>query len=111
VKERMKKLSEFSELSSFFFSEPKIDKTLFSTCAEEHLPQAIRVIQEMNTFNTLTIGEVLQKLVGEKQFQPRDFFMDMRIAITGKKITPPLNESMEILGKDTVLARLTNALK
>ncbi len=111
VKERMKKLSEFTDIASFFFSEPSADKTLFSENAHEHLVEAKSVIQEMKLFSTTSIGEVLQKLVGDKKFQARDFFMDMRIAVTGKKISPPLNESMEILGKDVVLARLAHAQK
>jgi glutamyl-tRNA synthetase len=111
VKERMKKLSEFPELTSFFFSEPMVEKTLFSQNYLKHLSDAAGVVTEMSSFSTIDIGVVLQKLVGEKSFQARDFFMDMRIAITGKKISPPLNESMEILGKEAVLARLANAQK
>jgi len=34
------------------------------------------------------------------------FFMYVRVAITGKKVTPPLNESMEVLGKKESLQRL-----
>ena len=35
-----------------------------------------------------------------------EFFMYLRVVITGKKISPPLNESMEILGKKECLERL-----
>ena len=37
-----------------------------------------------------------------------EFFMVLRVAITGKKISPPLNESMEILGKNETLKRLSS---
>jgi len=34
----------------------------------------------------------------------------MRVAITGQKVSPPLFESMEIIGKETVFARLAKAI-
>ena len=37
------------------------------------------------------------------------FFMVLRVAVSGKRITPPLNESMEILGKEETLKRLSIA--
>ena len=58
------------------------------------------------------IGEVMVKLYEslpeeEKQRVSRSkFFMVLRVAITGQKITPPLNESMEILGKEECIKRL-----
>lgn len=109
VKERMKKLSEFSELTAFFFSAVEIDKTLFSSEYTSHVSKSIEAISEMETFDIVKIGEVLQKVVGDNSFKPRDYFMDLRIAVTGKKISPPLNESMAILGKEKVLERLANA--
>ena len=36
--------------------------------------------------------------------------MDLRIALTGKKFTPPINDSIEILGKEETLVRLRKAL-
>ena len=38
------------------------------------------------------------------------FFMCLRIAMTGKKATPPLLESMAVLGKEACLARLDKAI-
>ncbi len=109
VKERMKKLSEFSDLTAFFFSKPEVDNTLFSGLQADHVRFAQEAIEQMSDFNTVAIGEVLQKLVLDNSLKARDFFMDLRIAVTGKKVSPPLNESMEILGKAEVLARLVNA--
>src|SRR6186997_2822514 len=40
-----------------------------------------------------------------------DFFRPLRIAITGRSVSPPLFGSMELLGRDRVLARLTTALR
>ena len=40
-----------------------------------------------------------------------DFFRPLRIAITGRSVSPPLFGSMELLGRDRVLARLDAALR
>ena len=47
-----------------------------------------------------------KKLAKKLEIKNSLFFADMRMVITGKKISPPLNESMEILGKDECLTRL-----
>ena len=52
------------------------------------------------------IGEAMVNSAKELNIKNSEFFMAMRVAITGKKISPPLNESMEILGKDACLERL-----
>jgi glutamyl-tRNA synthetase len=35
----------------------------------------------------------------------------MRVAVTGQKVSPPLFESMEIIGREKVLQRLQNAIR
>ncbi|MEK9171324.1 MAG: hypothetical protein AAB823_01295, partial [Patescibacteria group bacterium] len=42
---------------------------------------------------------------------PRELFMTIRVALSGRTATPPLFEMMEILGKNETLKRLTNASK
>jgi glutamyl-tRNA synthetase len=111
VKERMKRLSEFQELAGFFFSEPQPDSTLFSKNGNEYLTKAHSVLSTLEEFTSSNMNEALMSLVKESGFKPSDFFMDLRVAVTGKKITPPLNESMEILGKDVVLQRIQNAVQ
>ena len=53
---------------------------------------------------------LLKDVLGKKKIlliKPTfEFFMYLRVVITGKKISPPLNESMEILGKKECLERL-----
>lgn len=45
-------------------------------------------------------------LVDGLGLKPRVAFTPLRVAVTGRRVSPPLFESMELLGKDTVLARL-----
>ncbi len=106
IKERIKKLSDYAPLSEFFFEEPKeyqVDlkshKKLFKKIHD--------VMAKIEDWETVSIGEKLQFIAQEEGLRNADFFMWVRVAITGKKISPPLNESMEILGKKESLKRLT----
>jgi glutamyl-tRNA synthetase len=45
------------------------------------------------------------------EWSPRDLFMPVRLIVTGRKATPPLFETMEVLGKARVQARMRAALK
>ena len=58
-------------------------------------------------FKTETIQNALQtKLVDEMGEKPRNAFGPLRTAISGKRVSPPLFESMEILGKRATIERL-----
>ncbi len=111
VKERMKRFTEFSDLAGFFFSEPVIDAALLSSNAKVHLQNAKDGLSAISNFTSENMNEVLMGIVRKNEFKASDFFMDLRIAITGKKVTPPLNESMEILGRESVLLRIQNAIQ
>ena len=45
--------------------------------------------------------------IEEKGYKTGDFFMDLRLAITGSKFTPPISESILILGRDEAIDRIT----
>lgn len=101
VKERIKKLSEFRKLAGFFFEWQKPASRMFGRYYKDHLAAAVKVIEE---------GKSLENVPKEKRFKVGDFFMDLRVAITGSKFTPPINESIKILGKKEALARIKSLL-
>ena len=60
---------------------------------------------------TAAIEEALRaKLVEELGLKPRNAFGPVRVAVTGRRISPPLFESLELLGRERSLARLEGAL-
>jgi glutamyl-tRNA synthetase len=109
IKDRIKVLSEFTDMTSFFFVEPTIDSTLFSSQYKAHLSAAVSAIESLSDSNYTVekIGEALMAAVQYHEFKTGDFFMDLRIAISGRKVTPPFNDSIVILGKSKTLSRLT----
>jgi glutamyl-tRNA synthetase len=97
IQDRLEKLSDFESLTKFFFEQPDVDLGLFGSDYKEHLIKAVEGIEKKRD---------LMDVVKENNFKTGDFFMSLRIAITGMKFTPPINESIVILGKDETLSRL-----
>ena len=108
VKERLATLADLTLLASFFFITPTYQDISFDS--KEHLQEAKKALADIG-WNKKSIETKLQTLTDQKKYHRGQFFMDLRLAITGQKITPPLTESMIILGKDTVLSRLDVAIK
>lgn len=119
VKERLKKLYDFTAYTDFFFKDPKIDKNLL--VQKDKTPEDTKIAIEKaielfsnpsNSSNwTNKSLEQLGRDFAEKiNWKPADFFMTLRVALTGKTATPPLFETMEVLGHDSCINRLKKAI-
>jgi len=105
VKERIKKLSDYYPLSEFFFEQPK----KYEVDLKKHKDLISKMhdsLKNLKDWKKDKIGEVLQALAEKENVKNSEFFMVVRVVITGKKISPPLNDSMELLGKKESLKRL-----
>jgi len=49
-------------------------------------------------------------LIKGEGFKTGDFFMNLRVAIAGSRFTPPINESIVIIGKEETLARIEKVI-
>lgn len=110
IRDRIDKLSEYKALAGFFFGKPKVDKKHFGKNYQKHLKSAVLALDEVKNWGGDEVDKVLLKVVKDNIFKTGDFFMDLRIAITGNKVTPPINESIVILEKKETLFRLRNIL-
>ncbi|OGH11919.1 MAG: hypothetical protein A2857_05705 [Candidatus Levybacteria bacterium RIFCSPHIGHO2_01_FULL_36_15] len=108
IKERIKKLSDYLPLCEFFFNDPESYEVDVSD-KKEVIRKVIKVIEKQDVWKADIIGEKMLDFAREIKIKNSEFFMTLRIAVTGKKISPPLNESMEILGKEKVIERLNKA--
>lgn len=106
VKDRIRKLSEFESMAGFFFEKPKVEKKLFGKDYKGHIGSALEVLKGVGDWRKEEIDGTLLGMIKDKGYHTGKFFMDFRIAITGKKVTPPINESIVILGKEETLKRL-----
>jgi glutamyl-tRNA synthetase len=75
------------------------------------LKRAQSELEQLSTWNHEAIEAALRtSLIEEMGLKPRIAFTALRIATTGSTISPPLFESMELLGKQACLARISLAL-
>lgn len=103
VKERMKTLGEFWSLAGFFFERPKeIERPL-----KQELVALAKKALEGSEWNHAAMEVAIRKAAEEAGVKAKDLFMELRVSVTGKTVGPPLLESLEILGKEEALARLT----
>jgi glutamyl-tRNA synthetase len=52
----------------------------------------------------------MREFVEKSGLSANQVFGILRVAVTGQKVSPPLFESMEIIGKEKVLERLQRAI-
>lgn len=105
IKDRLVTLVEFDELTDFFFSEPTIEKESLA------IPNSKKVIEHaISTLEASWDGKKLEEAArafcAQENIKVGDYFMVLRIAMTGRKATPPLWDVMELVGKDQTLERL-----
>ena len=75
------------------------------------LTRALKELEQISVWNHDSIEAALRSsLIEDMGLKPRIAFGAVRIATTGSHISPPLFESMELLGKDASLARISQAL-
>ncbi|THV43503.1 glutamate--tRNA ligase [Glycomyces buryatensis] len=115
VQERCTTLAQAVEMLRFLFcgTEVELDETsakkTFKEGADEVLDASIAALEGID-WTTEGIEEALKSaLVDGLGLKPRKAFGPVRVAISGKTVSPPLYESMELLGKDVSLARLRAA--
>jgi glutamyl-tRNA synthetase len=116
AQERMVVLSEAVGLLAFLFTEDvEIDpaaaaKQLSGPEAVEVLQAAARALGELGEWTTAAIEEALKAaLVEGLGRKPRQAFGPVRVAVSGRTVSPPLYESIELLGRERTLARLAAA--
>jgi glutamyl-tRNA synthetase len=106
LKDRIKKISDINDLAKFFWEKPVVDKTLFGEGYENHIKVALETLNNVKDWTLENINTDLINSVKTNNFKTGDFFMSLRVALTGMKFTPPINDSIVILGKEEVLKRL-----
>ncbi|MBN1093596.1 glutamate--tRNA ligase [Blastococcus sp. TML/M2B] len=116
AQERMIVLSEAVNLLRFLFvDEVEIDpaaaeKQLSGEGAVAVLDAATTAMRELPEWSTAAIEEALKAaLVEGLGLKPRQAFGPVRVAVSGRTVSPPLYESMELLGRERTLARLAAA--
>lgn len=113
VQERIGLLGEAAEMMEFLFkSDEDIEieeKALKGMPANlvEVVDASIAALDGVQEWNAENIQNALRvKLIEELELKPRQAFGPARVAVSGKRVSPPLFESMQILGRESSLKRL-----
>ncbi len=117
VQERMKRLDEFEELTSFFYRDIEIDRDILLEDGDVALVQKqlemtgeeLAAISEHDDWTIEAIEEILRRLKDEHDWGTRQYFMMIRHAVSGRTATPPLFEMIFTLRPTQALERLEAA--
>ena len=117
IQERIARMNEVTAMLKFLFVEEVIFDSESETKVKEEpsqhvISQALSALENVNDWKHDVIEAALRAVLIEKLgLKPRLAFGPVRIAVTGSHISPPLFESMELLGKARSLARLKAAVR
>ena len=119
IQERIKLLPELVEYADFFFTEAPLDypnDELMGRAyrgkpwaALEALEAALKTLRELDGWTAADLETALRALAEQRGEKPGALFTPIRVAVTGKRIAPPLFETLEALGRETTLTRLNAA--
>jgi glutamyl-tRNA synthetase len=116
IKERAKTLAEIADLIVFFLLDDLgyASNDLLIKGLDHQMTYYAYTQSKMIIETTPCVAGVLEKafraLADQLKLKPGQFFASLRIAITGRSVSPPLFETMEVLGQDRVQVRIHKAL-
>lgn len=113
VMERLVTLADIEPLTEFFYRKIELDiDELLKKATPEFVAEQLTLTSQALTdlsWTTETLERTIRALQEQHQWHKGQYFMMLRLALTGKKATPPLFETMAALGHNTTLERLTRA--
>jgi glutamyl-tRNA synthetase len=117
IRERLITLDDCLAFAAFFFEEdvrpiPEelIAKGLDAKQSADVARKSLEILSALPDLSHDTAEPAMRAYVESSGLNANQVFGTMRVAITGQKVSPPLFESMEIIGREKVLKRLQNAV-
>ncbi|MCY9265502.1 glutamate--tRNA ligase [Bacillus haynesii] len=108
--------AEIVELTELFFKDDiQYNREARAVLEEEQVPEVLRVfaekLEQLDSFTADEIKASIKAVQKETGHKGKKLFMPIRVATTGQTHGPELPQSIELLGKDTVLKRLNNIIQ
>ena len=117
IRERLVTLDDSIAFAGFFFKdhvEPNPDeliaKELDAKQSAEIARKTLEILSSLPDLSHSVAEPPMREFVEKSGWSANQVFGILRVAVTGQKVSPPLFESMEIIGKEKVLERLQNAI-
>jgi len=109
VKDRIEELSQLPELTDFFFERPNVSVEKTPEAVETY-KALLEELQKVEVWNKENIYASFKTAMKNAKLKGKDFYMTLRLILTGKNEGPELIDILEILGKEEVIARIQNYL-
>ena len=117
IRERLTTLDDVIPVAGFFFQdevhpqpEQLVGAGMTASGSAEAARRAYQLLQPLAEISLETAEPPLRQLADELGIKAGQFFVILRVAVTGQPVSPPLFESMAIIGKEKVMHRLQNAI-
>ena len=116
IKERIKKLSDFIPLTDFLWEKPEYDIEVFNKLKIDDLGYGVKniigVMEKMDTpWSSDVFEESFRKMAESLGISVTQMFQLIRVCISGQTVTPPLFESIKILGEEETIARVRESIQ
>jgi len=118
LQERLTVLSDGPAMAGFFFreevipeAEALIGKKMDAPASLEAARRALQVLENTEPFTTEALEPPMRALADELGLKAGQLFGILRMAVTGQRVSPPLFETMEVLGREVVLQRVRQAIR
>jgi glutamyl-tRNA synthetase len=118
IQQRIVTLEDAPEMGGFFFEdevnpdpEDLVGKKMTPAQSATAAQRAYQVLEEEPEITHETTETQLRTLADELDLSAGQLFGILRAAVTGRKVSPPLFQTMAVFGKDTVLERIEDAIR
>ncbi len=116
IYDRLKTLSDLRTMTDYFFTDPEIDldmlinnkflKKISESSLEDLLKTTIEKLTNLKNWQADDLQTALNELLAETGKKPAELFSLIRISLSFAPFSPALNLTMDVLGRETTLARL-----
>jgi glutamyl-tRNA synthetase len=104
VQEKIATLGEFPAFARFFFERVPLEEPPADGAV---LPAAAETLARVEPFDAPSIEKALRSLADRLGLKPRQAFQPIRLAVTGSNVSPGLFQSLELLGREESIARIS----
>ena len=121
IYDRLKTLSDLKSMTGYFFEDPEIDlkmltenkflKKISEAELEDLLKKSISALTKLEDWSAENLQNVLNSLLTETGRKPAELFSLIRISLSFAAFSPALNLTLEVLGRETALARLNKVAR
>jgi glutamyl-tRNA synthetase len=116
VRERIRLLSDGATVADFFFAEELPPYDLGELIPQKDRTTALTVLEHAREtlskteFTHQALEETLRREATNLQVKAGQMFLPIRVAVCGRKNSPPLFETLEVIGRETCLKRIDQAI-